>query len=74
MSAIQSGGQAAQYLRVKAVAQTCAVSVTTIWTKVRAGTFPKPFKLGPRTTVWDAADVRAWQDCQRNVIGGVRHD
>lgn len=58
-------GTAASLLRVKDVAATCAISVTTVWTRVRTGTFPKPFKLGPRTTVWDAADVRAWQEAQR---------
>jgi len=61
----KGAGQAAQYLRVKGVAEACAISVTTVWARVKAGTFPKPFKLGPRTTVWDAAAVRAWQDQQK---------
>ena len=27
--------------------------------KVKAGTFPRPVKLGPRITAWKAEDIRA---------------
>lgn len=33
---------------------------STIWRWVKAGKFPKPFKIGSRCTVWDAAEVDAW--------------
>lgn len=36
------------------------VSPATIWRWVRDGKFPKPFKLGAATTVWDAAEVEAF--------------
>jgi prophage regulatory protein len=36
------------------------VSPATIWRWVREGKFPKPFKLGASTTVWDAAEVDAF--------------
>ena len=29
------------------------------WAGVKAGTFPKPVKLGPRVTAWRVADIRA---------------
>ena len=35
------------------------VSKSTWWQGVKDGRFPKPQKLGPRTTVWLAKDVRA---------------
>ena len=35
------------------------VSKSTWWAGVRSGRFPKPVKLGPRTTAWKAADIRA---------------
>lgn len=35
------------------------VSKSTWWQGVKEGRFPKPYKLGPRTTVWKAEDVRA---------------
>jgi predicted DNA-binding transcriptional regulator AlpA len=33
---------------------------TTLWRKVKNGTFPQPIKLGKRIVAWRAADVRAW--------------
>ncbi|MEM9840195.1 MAG: AlpA family phage regulatory protein [Pseudomonadota bacterium] len=35
------------------------VSKSTWWQGVKDGRFPKPMKLGPRTTVWRAEDIRA---------------
>lgn len=36
------------------------VSSATLWRKVKAGTFPAPVKLGPRTTAWKVDSVREW--------------
>lgn len=35
------------------------VSKSTWWQGVKDGLFPQPQKLGPRTTVWKACDIRA---------------
>lgn len=35
------------------------VSKSTWWQGVKDGRFPKPQKLGPRTTVWYVEDIRA---------------
>lgn len=35
------------------------VSRSTWWAGVRAGRFPQPVKLGPKTTVWRVEDIRA---------------
>lgn len=35
------------------------VSASTWWAGVRTGRFPKPVKLGPRTTAWRVQDIRA---------------
>jgi hypothetical protein len=35
------------------------VGSSTWWSGVRAGRFPKPVKLGPRTTAWRVEDIRA---------------
>lgn len=35
------------------------VSPSTWWQGVKDGRFPKSMKLGPRTTVWKAEDIRA---------------
>ena len=35
------------------------VSKSTWWAGVKSGRFPKPIKLGPRTTAWRVEDIRA---------------
>ena len=35
------------------------VSRSTWWAGVKTGRFPKPVKLGPRTTAWRVEDIRA---------------
>ncbi len=35
------------------------VGKSTWWQGVRDGRFPKPVKLGPRTTAWRVEDIRA---------------
>ena len=39
-------------------------SAPTLWRKVKAGTFPKPFKLSERVTAWKVGDVRCWIKAQ----------
>jgi prophage regulatory protein len=34
------------------------VGRSTWWEGVKSGRFPKPVKLGPRTTVWRVEDIR----------------
>lgn len=35
------------------------VAKSTWWAGVKDGRFPQPMKIGPRTTVWRAEDIRA---------------
>ena len=35
------------------------VSKSTWWAGIKIGRFPRPMKLGPRTTVWRVEDIRA---------------
>ena len=35
------------------------VGRSTWWAGVKSGRFPKPIKLGPRTTAWKVEDIRA---------------
>lgn len=41
------------------------VSPATIWRWTAQGRFPKPFRLGSNTTVWDAAEVANFVAQQR---------
>ncbi|MCP3177437.1 AlpA family phage regulatory protein [Desulfuromonas sp. KJ2020] len=34
------------------------VSRSAWWAGVKSGRYPKPVKLGPRTTVWKVSDIR----------------
>lgn len=36
------------------------ISASSLWAYVRVGKFPKPIKLGERTTVWTASSVHQW--------------
>ena len=50
------------FYRLIDVTKFTGVSGASIWKWVRAGTFPKPVKLGENTTAWLAGDVQAWAD------------
>lgn len=39
-------------------------SGATLWRKVKAGTFPKPIKLGAKITAFRVGEVRAWLNSQ----------
>ncbi|MEL7028318.1 MAG: AlpA family phage regulatory protein [Pseudomonadota bacterium] len=45
--------------QILAPAGPIPVSKSTWWLGVKQGRFPKPHKLGPRTTVWRAEEIRA---------------
>jgi predicted DNA-binding transcriptional regulator AlpA len=40
------------------------ISPNTVWRLVRNGQFPKPVKLGPNSTAWRFAEVKAWADAR----------
>lgn len=42
------------------IAPLVPISRSTLWEWVKEGKFPKPVKLGPKTTGWRVADVRDW--------------
>lgn len=46
-------------LRLPQVLELIPVSRSTWWAGVKSGRFPPALKLGPRTTAWRAADIRA---------------
>ncbi|CAJ3281657.1 helix-turn-helix transcriptional regulator [Burkholderia pseudomallei] len=47
-----------QYLRPKQAAAKLAISVSALWSRVKSDEdFPRPTKLGPRTTIFSAAEL-----------------
>jgi predicted DNA-binding transcriptional regulator AlpA len=47
------------YVRLPQVLSVIPVCKSTWWNGIRDGKYPKPVKLGPRTTVWRVDDIRA---------------
>ena len=55
MSQLPSTG----FLRLPQVLALIPVSRSAWWAGCKSGRYPKPFKLGPRTTAWRASDIAA---------------
>lgn len=45
------------FLRLPQVLAIIPISKSAWWEGCRTGRYPKPIKLGPRTTVWRAEDI-----------------
>jgi predicted DNA-binding transcriptional regulator AlpA len=46
------------YVRLSAILKVFPIGKSTWWAKVKAGEYPPPVKLGPRTTAWRVEDIR----------------
>lgn len=48
-------------IRAKEAASYLGIGVSSLWRKAKIDpTFPKPIKLGERTTVWRLSDLDTW--------------
>lgn len=47
------------FVRLPVVLQILGIGKTSWWCGIRDGRFPKPVKLGPRTSAWRVEDIRA---------------
>ena len=47
------------FLRLPQVLNIVPISKSAWWEGCKTGRFPKPVKLGPRTTAWKAEDIAA---------------
>ena len=47
------------YVRLPQILEIFPISKSTWWEGCRSGVFPKPVKLGPRTSAWRVEDIRA---------------
>ncbi|WP_159876847.1 helix-turn-helix transcriptional regulator [Aquitalea denitrificans] len=52
------------FVRLADLRQIIPLSDSSIWRRVKAGTFPTPVKLSERVTAWRAEAIRAWLDEQ----------
>ena len=56
-------------LREKDVLKIIPVSKACWWRGVKSGRFPKPVKLGPKTTVWKSSDIQRIIDNPEQFFG-----
>ena len=47
------------FLRLPQVLKLIPISRSAWWQGCKTGRFPKPVKLGPRTTAWKSSDISA---------------
>jgi predicted DNA-binding transcriptional regulator AlpA len=53
------------FIRQKNLLSILGFSAPTLWRKVKAGTFPKPVKLGEKMTAWRLEEVQAWMEARK---------
>ena len=58
------------FLRLPQVLALIPISKSAWWEGCKSGRYPKPVKLGPRTTVWRAEDIAALVER----LGAQNHD
>lgn len=50
-----------KFLRMPAVIEATGKARQAIYDNMKAGTFPKAVRIGPRSIAWAAAEIAAWQ-------------
>lgn len=45
----------------RALEERTSLDITTIYRKMKAGTFPQPVRVGRRRVAWRESDIAAWQ-------------
>lgn len=59
----------ATILRLPKVLERTGLARTTIYDGIKAGTFPRPVKLGVRAVGWVEADIDAWVSARVEAAG-----
>lgn len=50
-----------KFMRMPAVIEATGKTRQTIYDNMKAGTFPKAVRIGPRSIAWVADEIAAWQ-------------
>ena len=61
-------------LKIDAVLDICAMSHSGLYAQIKAGMFPAPVRIGPRSVAWHARDIRAWLQSRGSTAGDDRDD
>jgi prophage regulatory protein len=52
------------FLRRPTVETRTGLSRSSIYQRIKDGSFPAPVRIGPRAVAWVEADIEAWQAAQ----------
>ncbi|WP_028117811.1 helix-turn-helix transcriptional regulator [Ferrimonas senticii] len=55
---------AANIIRLSAIKSKVGLSRASIYAQIKAGTFPKQIKIGPRSVGWVESEIDAWLEQQ----------
>ena len=58
-------------LRLPQVESTCGLKKSSIYARVKEGTFPAPVRLGPKSVAWRSDEVNRWIDQRPRAACGV---
>lgn len=47
-------------IRLPEVTNRVGFQKSTIWARIKDGTFPKPYKLGARISAWKLSEINTW--------------
>ena len=61
-------------LKIKKVSQITGLGRSTIYGRVAEGTFPKPIKIGQRSSAWIESEVNAWIKSRIELSRGEQHE
>jgi len=61
VSTLQPATRADRLLNKWAVEKQTSLDITTIYRKMKAGTFPQPVRVGKRRVAWRESDIAAWE-------------
>jgi len=50
-----------KFIRLRELQPLIGLKKASVYRKLRAGTFPRPIKIGDRAIAWRASDVAQWQ-------------
>ena len=68
---LKAARPATRLLDKRAVEKLTSLDITTIYRKMKDGTFPQPVRIGRRRVAWRESDITVWQD---GLVVGVKRE
>ncbi|MGB3212991.1 MAG: AlpA family transcriptional regulator [Desulforhopalus sp.] len=55
-------------LRLSQVEKTCGLKKSSIYARIKKGTFPVPVQLGPKSVAWRSDEIGQWVESRPRAI------